>query len=344
MGIDAEETGKEKISLGQLVTLPSMELDQDIMSADYFIEHWKEVLPRYIGKGRPSADTMANYVSAVNQFIEWCLKRKRHPLSVSDYNMREYLEWLFFKGYKNDTVTIKFVALRKFFAVAQKLELIKRSPCVDVRTPGQTQEELIKFFTPDQIYEICQTYEAQEDSRFRAARNLAIIYLMCVEGLRTVEIYRMNREDIDWEVSAIHVRGKGRDRFVYPCEDTLHRILAYYELCPDGVKKDGPFTPVFLSDSNLNVNGRMSRNGIRFVIDRILEMNGFKKHGVSCHTFRHSAGTNLYAATKDLRLVQETLGHRDPKTTARYAHVQERMTRRATAAITPRPKEEEEKP
>ena len=55
-----------------------------------------------------------------------------------------------------------------------------------------------------------------------------------------------------------------------------------------------------------------------------------------CHVFRHSCGTNLYAATKDLRVVQETLRQRDPKVTARYAHVQQRMDKRYTSSIVPK--------
>lgn len=55
--------------------------------------------------------------------------------------------------------------------------------------------------------------------------------------------------------------------------------------------------------------------------------------GLSCHVFRHSCGTNLYAETKDLRLVQDTLRHRDPKVTARYAHLTGRLEHRSTSVI-----------
>ena len=64
-----------------------------------------------------------------------------------------------------------------------------------------------------------------------------------------------------------------------------------------------------------------SRNSIRDIMNRIL---------------RHSCGTNLYSETKDIRLVQEQLRHSDPKMTARYAHVHERMTNRHTEKLAPK--------
>ncbi len=47
----------------------------------------------------------------------------------------------------------------------------------------------------------------------------------------------------------------------------------------------------------------------------------FARHGLdfTAHQLRHRYGTTAYMLTKDLRLVQELLGHGSPQTTARYA-------------------------
>lgn len=259
-------------------------------------------------------------------------------MAVTDYEMRGFLEWLYAQGYKDDTIAVKLVAIRRLFAAAERLHIIEENPCQDIYVPNATPDELIHFFTPDQLYEICEFYGTNEDP-FLRERNISIVYLMGVEGMRNVEIHRMNREDIDTQLNSIFVRGKGHDRRIYPCAETMSHLRAYLAACPAKVPKDGPFTPMFLSDSPAHKDQRLSRNGIRFIMNQSLVQTGFKRPGVSCHAFRHSAGTNLYAATKDLRLVQETLGHRDPKTTSRYAHVQERLNNRRTASIVPRPSE-----
>ncbi|WP_416383367.1 tyrosine-type recombinase/integrase [Paenibacillus polymyxa] len=42
---------------------------------------------------------------------------------------------------------------------------------------------------------------------------------------------------------------------------------------------------------------------------------------LSVHILRHTFGTQLYKKKKNLRLVQDILGHSDPKTTTLYTYI-----------------------
>lgn len=53
---------------------------------------------------------------------------------------------------------------------------------------------------------------------------------------------------------------------------------------------------------------------------------------LTTHTLRHRAGTVAYAATRDLRAVQELLGHAKPETTALYTRVPTETMRAAVDA------------
>lgn len=321
--------------------MPLVEMNAEAITPDYFIRHYKEILVMYIANGRPAKDTLTGHYSHIGQFIAWCAEQGLHPLAAREYHLRIYLAWLNGQGYKKDSAAMKIVALRAFFNAAQKLGLINENPCRDIHI-GTTfhADTAANFFTPEQLFTINSALD-DEKNDFLRCRGRAIIFLMGVEGLRNVEVHRMNREDVDWEIGSIYIHGKGHDRQIFPCGETIRTLKEYLDAAPPPKKNGGMTTPMFLSDSNHNVGGRLSRNGIRFIIDNALKKAGLKKKGISCHVFRHSCGTNLYAAEKDLRLVQEVLGHRDPKTTARYSHVHDRMTKRSTGAIVPKRKNDD---
>ena len=304
------------------------------ITPNYFVEHYREILPMYISSGKPANDTTTTYFQAIDDFIKWCINMKIHPLSVRDYQFRIYIKFLNNNKYSQATVQLKIAAIRAFFSTAQKLELIKNSPCVDIKVHAiDLDDSKFKFITVEQFREVCDKI-MQEPMKIIRFRNLSIFMLMAVEGLRCVEIHRLNDEDINFDMKTIYVRGKGHNDIIYPCADTLKCIMQYLEERPTS-KREGLFTPTFVSDSNFNRGVRISREGIRLNVNHILTISGLKEKGFSCHMLRHSCGTNLYEMTKDLRLVQETLRHQNPKVTARYAHIYNRLNNRQTEKISP---------
>ena len=308
---------------------------QDAITPEYFITHFYEYLPRYIAGGAPTADTRDTYELAIRLFLHWCMEQGLHPLNdVHDYQIRVYMEEMRTRGYSAATLMIKGAAIRAFYKVAERLSFIAENPCADLqlRNPQHLDEDY-KYLTVDQIKEICEGLAADKNA-LRRLRNLLIVYLMGVEGLRVVEVMRLSDEDIDWQRGRIEIRGKGHAGIIYPCEETFQLLKAYIET-RGAIPPEKRLTPTIISCSPNNRNGRITRVGIRYVINKALSDAGLKQPGYACHLFRHSCGTNLYQETKDLRVVQETLRQRSPKVTAKYAHVHDRMERRYTRGITP---------
>lgn len=313
-------------------------MDSSVLTPDYYVMHYKEFIPMYISRGRPSADTLVTYISAINQFLHWCQASNMHPLYLRDYQLRSYQRILTENGYKDDSIAVKIIAVRLFYEVAFKLKLVEENPCKDIVTSSSfAQDEMIRYYTNEQIQAISDYFDEEKDE-FLRLRGKAAVYLMAVEGLRCVEVHRANREDINFELGIMQIHGKGHGRQIYPCEETLKVIKDYINACPekDKIGREGNFTPLVLSNTNFAKYKRISRDGLRYILNKALKSRGIKISGASCHILRHSCGTNLYAANKDLRLVQDVLGHRDPKTTARYAHLHNRLSNRGTSAIAPK--------
>jgi integrase len=78
-------------------------------------------------------------------------------------------------------------------------------------------------------------------------------------------------------------------------------------------------TPLFTSVGYHGGEVRLSRRTIRTHTDKYLRMAGLNRSGISNHALRHTAATLGYLHTRDLRAVQEFLGHAEPRMTSRYA-------------------------
>lgn len=313
----------------------------DEMTPDYFVDHYKELIVPYIGKGRPSQDTLDTYFTSIDQFIHWCKAQNIHPLKVKEFHLLRLREIMYQREYRQASVNVKIVAISQFFRAAVKLEMIKMNPAADIQSddPERDKQVLTKYLTEGQLQQLIDTVE-KDQLPLTYARNVLLLLVMGVEGLRTVEAHRLSIEDINWDSKVILIKGKGHDDFIYPNDFTFQWARTYLDLCTMPIKKDKFGTPLFVSDSNNNYGGRISRKGIRYIINILLTRAGLKQNGLSCHLLRHTCGTLLFAKTNNLQVVKETLRHRDVKQTSKYAHLQERLLNRYTSAIAVQPSEE----
>lgn len=145
----------------------------------------------------------------------------------------------------------------------------------------------------------------------------AWLLLGALAGLRVSEIAGLNRSDIVEGDMLLRIFGKGRkERFV-----PLHpAVLAALRGC--GLPKSGP---VFVRDEQPYAPGRVSR-----VISEY-----FARVGVdaTAHQLRHWFATKTYRGCRDIRTVQELLGHASPTTTAIYTAASRADAHAAVAAL-----------
>ena len=106
-----------------------------------------------------------------------------------------------------------------------------------------------KFYSIEQIGEICNTFQTM--GPLMCSRNQLMIYLMGIEGLRRVEVMRMNDEDIDWQNKRIWIRGKGD--YIYPCDATMERLSVYLRRRGPVEKEQNDLSPTIISLSHRSI-------------------------------------------------------------------------------------------
>ena len=120
----------------------------------------------------------------------------------------------------------------------------------------------------------------------KALRIKAIFALLALQGLREIEISRLNVGDLDLRRKIAFIWGKGRDdrEVIHLHPETVKAMEEYLEVSKIA---DGA---LFQSTSNNSKNKRLTTRSIRSIIKSVLQENEIYK---SVHGFRHWFTTKL---------------------------------------------------
>jgi site-specific recombinase XerD len=145
------------------------------------------------------------------------------------------------------------------------------------------------------------------------ARDLAMLMLLARLGLRSIEIARLQLDDLDWRAGDLLVRGKARRDDRLPIPDDVGNALAEY-LALRGRHES---RSVFLT---LRAPTRPIRADlVGDVVQRHCRQAGVPHVGP--HRLRHTLATQMLAQGAALADISQVLRHSDLATTAIYAKV-----------------------
>lgn len=288
-----------------------------------------------VANGDACSDTLKTYRSQIEAWLAWCREYRIPPGQATVNDIKAWRQELVAAGAKSSTISLKLTTVRRFYQSAVDRGLIPSNPAANVKAPRErrAKKEQIKYLSAGEAELLFRAVPS--DSRVKLSRDRAMIGLMALEGLRRVEIVRSCVADIEETGGDMRVliHGKGKDRYIYPREDTAQALQDYLTM-RGPVEPDAKGEPLFVQVRKGGVPaGRITRQGVNSVIDHYLVKAGVKRPGLSCHALRHTCGALLYQATRDIRAVQETLGHSNISTSAGYAHIVERGRARYTKEI-----------
>lgn len=143
-------------------------------------------------------------------------------------------------------------------------------------------------------------------------RLKAIIGLLCLQGLRQIEVIRLNVKDLHLARKIAYVQGKGRDDLepinLHP--ETVRTLREYMRV---NKIADGP---LFVSNSNNSLHQRLSTRSLRYLVQECFGELGINK---TVHGLRHYNATKLIRAYQgDLLQVARYTRHRSISTLEIY--------------------------
>jgi site-specific recombinase XerD len=157
---------------------------------------------------------------------------------------------------------------------------------------------------------------AQFWASFRTFRDLAMVGLMLLDGLRSCEILTLQLEDLKLADAQLHVLGKGRKQRILPLPGEIMEVLQSY------LHVERPLTnspSLFVSLKGHRRGQPMTPAGLRSL---------FRHHRLQSqvpaanpHRFRHTFGADMVRAGISLPALQHLMGHSQIHTTLLYVQL-----------------------
>lgn len=153
-------------------------------------------------------------------------------------------------------------------------------------------------------------------SSFRNSRDLAIVGLMLLQGLRSREVLGLNRDDLLLSEAQLRVRGKGNKIRFLPLAPESVQLLDYY------LRLERPETStaaLFVSLKGPARGERMTPAGLRSLFRYHRQTTGVGL--ANPHRFRHTFASDMVRAGISLPALMQLMGHAQIQTTLLYVQV-----------------------
>lgn len=151
---------------------------------------------------------------------------------------------------------------------------------------------------------------------FRTFRDLALVDLMLLDGLRSCEVLALQLEDLQLPDAQMRVLGKGNKKRALPLPPEILEVLDKY------LRLERPLTnssSLFVSLKGRQRGHAMTPAGLRSLF-RHHRLRSQLPHA-NAHRFRHTFGADMVRAGISLPALQHLMGHSRIHTTMLYVQL-----------------------
>lgn len=291
-------------------------------------ETLKENLQRFFSylqsERRYSSHTVSAYRSDINHFIDGCELDQSKPIDwdkINQADIRKCVAKLHRQGLSGKSLQRWLSSIRSLFNFLCRFHQIKNNPATGIPAP-KVAKRLPKTLNVDEVTQLLDgknTGEIKKGKNLKnqmiADRDKAMMEILYACGLRLSELSGLNLGDVDWQLQRLLVTGKGQKQRHVPYGRKAKAAISNW-LKQRVLVTEKSETALFVS-----INGsRLSNSSIQKRLKKMALAQGLNTN-VYPHMLRHSFASHLLESSKDLRAVQELLGHANLTTTQIYTHL-----------------------
>jgi len=260
-----------------------------------------------------SATTIRSRASVVEDFLRWFFRTRRslHLLTINDLDEAiarkgrvEGCARRFIQKYASD--------LRTFVRYAESQGWCSLGLAAGIASPRIYRGERPPRGMPwEDVQRLIRTTKGNQPLN---VRDRAILLLLAVYGLRSIEVRNLTLDDVDWQRNLLFVpRTKGRRTEPYPLSATVGAAIASY------LKRGRPRSmhrEVFLT-ATAPIRPLGDGTVRRMIARRARSLDPpVSPHGA--HALRHACAAHLQAQGFSLKAIGDHLGHRNLDSTSIY--------------------------
>jgi site-specific recombinase XerD len=326
--------------------------DNNRLSSTTTLPYFAQDFINHLAVINKSKNTQYAYTHELRLFFQFlCNSMPTFPSSPEDISISQienlghrdieaYLGWVISER-KNGVRALarKQAVIKSLFRYLLREDLISKDVTIKL-DPINVNPKLPKALEPNQIADLTDVLQngtglSKEQLKYQAyteKRNYAIFLTFIGTGLRLSELCNLNLSTTNLSKGYFEVNRKGNKETVVYFNSEITDALNDYIQNERPRYTQSKSDALFLSMQGKRISTRAVQNLITKYME-ILKTLGHNTEGFSAHKMRSTFATLLLRETDNLAIVQDALGHADPRTTRIYAKVLDEQLRRSATLI-----------
>ena len=275
-----------------------------------------------------SPQTKKTYNTEIRMFVSYLEGEVGKGVEeVTPEDLSLYREHLI-KNYAPATAAKKLTTMRRFLTFTYMGGVTTVNPEAlkfFAKSPKVRQDPSYNILTEDELTRMLSA------ARTNNYRDYVLLAVMAGGGLREAEVTDVrvgDFQEVGEDQILLRVRGKGDKIRNVPISPDLWQLVQRYVILTKRSFTSHADARKPLFASREGKDKPLTTRMVRYLVKKYANTAGITK-AISPHSIRHTVGTNMAVNEAPLLIIQQFLGHEDPKTTMRYIRRAEELASKA---------------